>query len=133
MSEFSDHEPKKGVFAISSKTDVLEDIRTFLRDDAEFELIGFSQTGREGIQKAVELKPVIILLDISIFDMNTIEVAEQLCASLSSAKVIMLTTNNPGYLLKRALEVGVSNFLTKPLLKNELVGVVRYIIQSDEE
>lgn len=133
MSEFSSHEPKKGVFAISSKTDVLEDIRTFLRDDAEFELIGFSQTGREGIEKAVELKPAIVLVDRSIFDIDSIEVAEHVYANLTHTEVIMMSVSNEPDWMRTALITGVRLFLTKPLCKEEFSLAIRYSLFGDKE
>jgi DNA-binding NarL/FixJ family response regulator len=92
-------------------------IRKALRQTLErlngWEVCGEAANGREGIAKAQELKPDVILLDFSMPVMNGLEAARELKRLLPSLPLLMFTNYGTDYLVKEALAAGVNAVVSK--------------------
>ena len=84
-------------------------------------------SGIEGIQRAQELKPDIILLDLRMPDMGGLEVLQKLREMEASIPVVMLTTSNDEADLIKSLRSGAQGYLLKDMEPDELVGALRDI------
>lgn len=85
-----------------------------------YEVIGKSSTGEEAVQLAVQLKPDIIFMDISLAgDMDGIEATIAILEQIST-KIIYVTGNSDDHHRKRADKTDYSDFLSKPITKNIL-------------
>ena len=126
MNEISAQEPKKGILVIGSKLETFDMIKEFLTSETEFQLIELAATGHDGIEKAIQLKPQIVLIDISTSDMDSVNVAERIYNTVDNANVIMMSVaNNPEW-MRRALKLGVNHFLTKPLNKDRFRHAIHF-------
>ncbi|UCB56362.1 MAG: response regulator [Thiotrichales bacterium] len=84
-------------------------------------------SGIEGIQRAEELKPDIVLLDLRMPDMGGLEVLQKLRENASSIPVVMLTTSNEEADLIKSLRSGAQGYLLKDMEPDELVSALRDI------
>ena len=84
-------------------------------------------SGIEGIQRAGELKPDIILLDLRMPDMGGLEVLQKLRENDSTIPVVMLTTSNEESDLIKSLRSGAQGYLLKDMEPDELVSALRDI------
>ena len=84
-------------------------------------------SGIEGIQRAGELKPDIILLDLRMPDMGGLEVLQKLRENNSIIPVVMLTTSNEESDLIKSLRSGAQGYLLKDMEPDELVSALRDI------
>ena len=84
-------------------------------------------SGIEGIQRAQELRPDIILLDLRMPDMGGLEVLQRLRESESGIPVVMLTTSNEEADLIKSLRSGAQGYLLKDMEPDELVSALRDI------
>jgi len=84
-------------------------------------------SGIEGIQRAKELKPDIVLLDLRMPDMGGLEVLQQLRENESTIPVVMLTTSNEEADLIKSLRSGAQGYLLKDMEPDELVSALRDI------
>ncbi len=84
-------------------------------------------SGVEGIQRAEELKPDIVLLDLRMPDMGGLEVLKNLREKQSSIPVVMLTTSNDEADLIKSLRSGAQGYLLKDMEPDELVSALRDI------
>jgi len=84
-------------------------------------------SGIEGIQRADELRPDIVLLDLRMPDMGGLEVLQKLRESHSSIPVVMLTTSNEESDLIKSLRSGAQGYLLKDMEPDELVSALRDI------
>jgi two-component system response regulator YesN len=126
VNEISAQEPKKRILVIGSKLETFNTIKEFLTSETKFQLIELAATGRDGIEKAIQLKPQIVLIDISTSDMDSVNVAEQIYNTVDNVNVIMMSVaNNPEW-MRRALKLGVRHFLTKPINKDELRHAIHF-------
>ena len=84
-------------------------------------------SGIEGIQRAQELRPDIILLDLRMPDMGGLEVLQRLRESEAGIPVVMLTTSNEEADLIKSLRSGAQGYLLKDMEPDELVSALRDI------
>ena len=84
-------------------------------------------SGVEGIQRAQELQPDIILLDLRMPDMGGLEVLQKLREMETSIPVVMLTTSNDEADLIKSLRSGAQGYLLKDMEPDELVSAQRDI------
>lgn len=84
-------------------------------------------SGIEGIQRAAELKPDIVLLDLRMPDMGGLEVLQKLRETESAIPVVMLTTSNEETDLIKSLRSGAQGYLLKDMEPDELVSALRDI------
>jgi len=84
-------------------------------------------SGIEGIQRAEQLKPDIVLLDLRMPDMGGLEVLQKLRENESAIPVVMLTTSNEETDLIKSLRSGAQGYLLKDMEPDELVSALRDI------
>ncbi len=103
------------------------DMVTGLRDN--FELEGYkvivARDGEEGLKKALEEKPDLIVLDLMLPKMSGLDVCRNLRKSSFDAPILMLTARGQELDKVLGLEVGADDYITKPFGLNELLARVR--------
>ena len=102
---------------------VREGLRSLIDPDPEFQVIGEAADGNEAAQKAIELRPDLILLDNSMPGMTGLEVARMLRANLPETKIVFLTLD-PG-IKDLALATGAVAHISKDQPPQEILRVVR--------
>ncbi len=106
-------------------------LRTLLNAEPDMEVVGEASDGREAIQKAAELHPDVVLMDISMPMMNGLEATRHIKRSEAAAKVLLLTMHDNEEYLVRALEAGVSGYLPKSAADTDLVSAIRAVDRGD--
>lgn len=110
-----------------------ENIRKLLAfEEQEFKVIGSVGTGREALKSAIENRPDIVIMDINMPDMDGIQATGEITKVLPTAGVIMMSVNNDADYLRRAMQAGARNFLTKPIDPDELYSTIRAVYRSFE-
>jgi DNA-binding NtrC family response regulator len=87
-------------------------------------------TGTQGIKKAKEEEPDVILLDVDLPDMNGISILEQIGSGGSHPPVIMLTALADISLVVKAVQLGAYDYILKPYDIRELEGTIRQAVQN---
>ena len=114
------------VLLADDHTLVAEGIGKLLED--EFDLIGTVDNGREALEVAQRLKPDIIILDISMPQMNGIEAARRLQSLSQETKVIFLTMHSDRVYVSEALRAGAAGYLLKKSAGSELVAAMHQVL-----
>lgn len=110
-----------------------ENIRKLLAfEEQEFKVIGSVGTGREALKYALDNRPDIVIMDINMPDMDGIQATSEITKVLPTAGVIMMSVNNDADYLRRAMQAGARNFLTKPIDPDELYNTIRAVYRSYE-
>jgi DNA-binding NarL/FixJ family response regulator len=86
---------------------------------------GEARDGLEAIQKAQELLPDLILLDISMPGMSGLEVARRLRVALPKVKLVIVSQHDTALMLPRVIEAGGDACLDKACLAADLVTTIR--------
>lgn len=92
-----------------------------------FELAGTARNGRELIAIARRLKPDIILLDISMPELNGFEAAKRLRRSVPDARLIFLTMHDEADYVAEALRFGASGYILKRSTASELIEAIQKV------
>ena len=101
-----------------------------LKTRLELQLVGEASDGLEAVQKAEELKPDLILLDIGLPGLNGIEVAHRLCQCVPGTKILFLTQNNDAELVREVLNNGVQAYVLKVDAASELLQAVESVLRG---
>ncbi|MCH8202799.1 MAG: response regulator transcription factor [Proteobacteria bacterium] len=96
--------------------------------EPEFEIIGTVEDGRELLDLAVELKPDVIVLDISMPLLNGLAACERLRKSVPGTKLIFLTVNENPEIVAEAFRLGANGYLLKKSAASELVEAIRQVL-----
>lgn len=91
---------------------------------AGFEVLGGASNGQEAIEAAVRLRPELILMDVSMPEMDGIEAARQIKAQLPEVKIVMLTVSDDDRVLIDAVKAGASGYLLKSLDSTEFLAML---------
>jgi CheY-like chemotaxis protein len=94
------------------------------------ELIGELSDGLAAVQKAEELSPDLILLDIGLPTLNGIEAARQIRKLVPSAKIIFLSLESSGDVVQEAVGLGAKGYVVKALAGSELLPAVEAVLQG---
>ncbi len=107
---------------------VLEGLKKILESD--FELVGAAENGRELLRLAEELKPDVILVDISMPLLNGIDACKQLLKTTPTAKVIFITMHADADYVAEAFRAGASGYLLKRSAASELVNAIHEVLKG---
>ena len=88
-------------------------------------------SGEEGVRRAVELHPDIILLDVKMPGVNGIETVQRLRAAGVSAPVVMLTMSREDAELGAALRAGAQGYLLKDMEPEELLPALEAVLRGE--
>jgi len=97
---------------------------------SEFQIVGEASDGLEALQKAVELRPDLILLDISLPSLNGIEVARQMRSLVPESKIIFLTQESSSDVVQEALSLGAQGYVTKNMVPADLFAAVETVLSG---
>src|SRR5438552_7818508 len=107
---------------------VLEGLKRIL--EADFDLVGMAENGRELVRLAEELKPDVILVDISMPLLNGIDATRQLLKHSPQAKVIFVTMHADADYVAEAFRAGASGYLLKRAAASELVNAIHEVLKG---
>ncbi len=118
---------KVRVLIVDDITDTRENLRKLLFFEKDIEVVGGVGRGEEGIQKARELRPDVVLMDINLPGMDGIAATEAIRSQAPSTQVIMMSVQGESEYLRRAMLAGAREFLVKPFGSEELASSIRRV------
>jgi two-component system, chemotaxis family, chemotaxis protein CheY len=98
--------------------------------EADFEICGEAENGREAIGKAQEFRPDLIVLDLSMPVMNGIDAARTLKRLMPTVPIIMFSEYSDAFSLVEAHSIGVSALVSKSEHVSALVGKARALFND---
>jgi len=114
---------------------MIESVRHIVEKEfSNIRIIATARSGREAIEKTLTIKPDIILTDIRIPGINGLEAIKEIKKVHKDVKIIIISVYEFFEYAKQAVELGVSEYLIKPVKKERLVEVLQRIVhQLDDE
>src|SRR5580693_9753502 len=94
------------------------------------EVVGAVSDGRALLEAAARLQPDIVVLDISMPQLNGLDAGRQLKKSMPSVKLIYMTMNEDPYLVGEAFRAGASAFLLKQAAGFELIDAIEKVLKG---
>jgi DNA-binding NarL/FixJ family response regulator len=116
---------KLRIFLADDHMIVREGLKTLINAQPDMEVVGEAENGRDAVKSAVELSPDVVVMDISMPEMNGIEATERLRKECPSTKIVALTIYEDTGYLRQSLKAGASGYVLKRAVVEELVQAVR--------
>jgi two-component system, NarL family, response regulator NreC len=108
-------------------------VRRLLFPQTTWEVCGEAINGTEAVQKARELLPDLILLDVSMPGISGLEAARLLRQEVPKAKILVMSQHDPAQLLPRVLEAGAHGCVDKSSLSTNLLPTIDSIKGSSDD
>jgi len=105
--------------------------RAVLQSQHGWRVVGEAVNGREAVEKAIELKPDVAVVDIGMPELDGIEVTRQIRTSAPETRVLVLTMHESGQMVRRALDAGASGYLLKSDLTESLAKAVETVADGN--
>jgi DNA-binding NarL/FixJ family response regulator len=99
--------------------------------EPEFEIVGIASNGRELLKLAPELKPDVVVIDLSMPLLNGMDAGQQLKRTMPSIKLIVLTMSESSELAAHALRRWASGYLLKKSAGPELAMAIREVLKGE--
>lgn len=119
------------VLLVDDHTILRDGIRLLLSSQEDIEVVGEAGDGEEAIVKARELKPDVILMDISLPKVNGIEATKMIKAERPEAKILILTMHEDEEYVFPLLAAGASGYILKKTASSELISALRAVAEGN--
>jgi DNA-binding NarL/FixJ family response regulator len=103
-------------------------VQTILHPFPEWEFCGEADNGRDAIRMADELKPEVIIMDVSMPGLNGIEATRAIRRTKPAVKIVLLTLHESADLVRNAFRAGARGYLLKTDAEQELVRALTAVI-----
>lgn len=104
-------------------------MRNLLETETDWEVCGEAATGREAVEMAVNLKPDIAVLDLSMPDLNGLEATREILQKVPQMEVLIFTMHETEELMREVLASGARGCVLKTDIEQHLVAAVRAVLQ----
>ncbi len=118
---------KLRVFLADDHMVVREGLKSLVNAQPDMHVVGEADNGRAAWQRAAELKPDVVVMDVSMPEMNGAEATERLRRECPQVKVLALTFYEDKSYLRQMMEAGATGYVLKRAVMEELVHAVRTV------
>lgn len=99
-------------------------LRSLLESRPEFEILGEAGDGLQAIEKASELKPDLIVMDVSMPQLDGLQATRQIRKKLPQTKILILSQHDSSHMLSAALEAGANGYVIKSQVSRCLLSAL---------
>src|SRR4029079_14611456 len=110
---------------------VRQGFKMILGAQADMEIVGEAGNGREAVELAEQWRPDIVVMDVSMPELNGIEATRRLGTSVPHARVVALSMHKDSVYVREILRAGARGYLLKDSGANDLVSAVRAVARGD--
>ena len=112
-------------------TIVRQGLARLLNDQPDLKVVGQAVNGRQAVDKTLELKPDVVIMDIAMPQMSGIEAAKRIRKKLPKAKVLILSMYSHEHYIHDLFETGVSGYLLKDSSGRDIIQAI-HAAMNDE-
>jgi len=102
-----------------------------LNAEPDLQVVGEANTAEEGLRKAIELSPDLVLMDISLPDLDGIEATRRIVEVRPGMRVLMLTMHEDVGLMREAIRAGAAGYILKRAVKSEMITAIHTVLGGD--
>jgi two-component system, NarL family, response regulator NreC len=122
---------KIGIFIVDDHAVLRTGLKLLLGTQKDMEVVGETGSGKEALQMAAELIPRVILLDLSLDDLNGLDILVELKSIDPRIKVLVLTMHDDEGYLHKVLEGGGDGYILKKAADVELLTAIRAVNRDE--
>jgi DNA-binding NarL/FixJ family response regulator len=106
-------------------------LQCLIEEQPDMEVVGDAENGRMAIDLARRLKPDVVVMDISMPDMNGVEATRRICKEIPSTKIIVLSMHHKRQFVIDMLKAGVSGYILKTKVHDDLIRAVKAAVANE--
>jgi two-component system response regulator NreC len=106
-------------------------LRTLIKAEPDLELVGEATGGLEAIEKVHALQPDVLVLDLSMPDLDGIMVTRNLKKEKTRCVILILTVHEDDALLREAIKAGAAGYIIKHAAEDELISAIRSVYRGE--
>jgi two-component system response regulator NreC len=110
---------------------VREGLTMLIDREVDMEIVGEAADGNEAISKAVNLRPQVIVMDLSMPGMSGLNATRKLKEMAPEIHIVALTRHNEGGYLQELLKAGASGYVLKQSSSEELIRAIRSVVAGN--
>lgn len=107
-------------------------VRGLLESEIGFEVCGEAVDGHDAVQKATESMPDVIVMDISMPNMNGIAATREISRRLPNTRIVILSQHDNREMMKQALDAGARAYVVKSAISTDLIAALEQISETDD-
>lgn len=107
-----------------------EGIRLILQTEGKIEVVGEASDGQEAVDAAQKLDPDVVLMDVTMPEMDGLEATRQIKQDRPEIRVLMLTMHESDDYFFRSLVAGASGYVLKEAVSADLITAIRAVAQD---
>ncbi|MEW5722024.1 MAG: response regulator transcription factor [Thermodesulfobacteriota bacterium] len=107
---------------------VREGLRSLIEKEMGLEVVGEAEDGRTTVRLAAELKPDLVIMDVSMPDLNGIEATRQITREQPGTRVLALSMHSDKRFVAGILKAGASGYLLKDCAFEEMAGAIKAVV-----
>lgn len=105
-------------------------VKTLLAAESDMEIVGEASNGTEAVERAAQLRPDVVLMDIGMPGPSSFETTRQIKRNRPETKVLLLTMYDDEDYLVEGMEVGASGYVLKDSPAGQLVAAIRDVFRG---
>ncbi len=109
---------------------IRDGLRPLLEKERGLQVVGEAENGRQAVDLARELKPDVIIMDISMPDLNGIEATRQILAENPAVKIVALSVHAEEQYVAQMIRAGASGYLPKSCAFKELATAIQTVLEN---
>ena len=121
------------VLVVDDFAEARASVAKLLQFEDDIEMVGGAEDGPSAIERAKELQPDIILMDLNMSGMDGIRTTDAVSSEVPTSQVIMMSVQGETDYLYRAMLAGARDFLVKPFGADELANTIRRVYELDAD
>ncbi|HKJ42733.1 MAG TPA: response regulator transcription factor [Sunxiuqinia sp.] len=111
---------------------VRDGLKAFLEDESNITIVGEAANGQEALEKAKELQPNVVIMDIRMPEMTGIEATKLMPQYAPDAKILVLTMHETEEYVLRSIESGAHGYLLKDTSKEEFMKAIVTVAKGEK-
>jgi len=119
------------ILLVDDHTLVRSGIRLLLERAADLQIVGEAADGRQALEMARALTPDLVILDVSMPQLNGLDAARQIRSAQPATRVLMLSMHADAEYVREAFRAGATGYVLKNAAAADLVAAVRHVLQGD--
>ncbi|MGD9076362.1 MAG: response regulator transcription factor [Desulfobacteraceae bacterium] len=108
-----------------------EGLVNLLQERSDMEVVGEAENGRDAVKLASELSPDLVIMDVTMPDLNGIDATRIITSGSNNTKVIALSMYSDKQFVQGMIQAGASGYLLKDCAFEELVAAIQAVMQGD--